>query len=35
MLVWQELPSAPALIGTAIIMASGITVVRRQARAVG
>jgi drug/metabolite transporter (DMT)-like permease len=35
MLVWQELPSAPALTGTAIIMVSGIYVVRRQARATG
>jgi drug/metabolite transporter (DMT)-like permease len=33
-LVWQELPSVPALIGTAIIMMSGVYVVRRQSRAV-
>ncbi len=32
-LVWQELPSAAALTGTAIIIASGVYVLRRQARA--
>jgi drug/metabolite transporter (DMT)-like permease len=32
-IVWQELPSTPTLAGTAIIVASGIYVVRRQARA--
>jgi drug/metabolite transporter (DMT)-like permease len=32
-LIWQDLPSLGALTGTAIIMASGVYVVRRQARA--
>ena len=31
-LIWQELPSLPALVGTAIIVASGAYVVRRQSR---
>jgi drug/metabolite transporter (DMT)-like permease len=33
-LVWQQLPSAQALAGIAIIMVSGVYVVRRQARAI-
>jgi drug/metabolite transporter (DMT)-like permease len=32
LLIWQELPSLPALVGTAIIVASGAYVVRRQSR---
>jgi drug/metabolite transporter (DMT)-like permease len=32
-LVWQQLPSLPALVGTAVIIASGAYVVRRQSRA--
>jgi drug/metabolite transporter (DMT)-like permease len=30
--IWQDLPSVPALIGIAIIMVSGVYVVRRQSR---
>lgn len=32
-LIWQEWPSTPALAGTAIIIVSGVYVVRRQSRA--
>ena len=33
-LIWQQWPSTPALVGTAVIIVSGVYVVRRQARAV-